>query len=178
MTARASDCSYIVPTPEKINSVKIESQKLVFGDRGRFEIGLASPAATLAGGSEGVIFKYANGATISVRELKAADIMPDIPSKLSLASFMRLVFLHEIGSATSDDQVNADAIRLAMFNGCRKSRYWTLNGVDIFGYAYARGPNDIYHAYYIIDGDKVRYLEIEGTDNFALKTFATMNIRK
>lgn len=177
INAQAESCSYSAPQATVLTSISIDSQRLVLTGPTVLEMGLVQTPVTLAHGPDLLIAKYANGTTLSHREMNAEELRSGSDSALSLADYVRLLFLGEVAGATDMDEQEAQTQRDALRLGCSAVAYKTLDDVEIFSYAQTRMQGERYHAYFILVGDVVHYLDVTGTDAFANRIISTLQKR-
>ncbi|WP_462380572.1 hypothetical protein [Pseudomonas sp. Marseille-QA0892] len=175
--AQSEPCGYTPPEAVEHSPNPISSQRLVLGGPNRLELGLVQAPHTFAHSRDILIAKYANGATFASRQLAESEVRTESNSALSLPDFVRLMFLGAAPAASRQDQKEAQVLRDALRLGCSDPSYRWLDGVDVFGYIQTRQGGERYHAYYVIDGDIVHYLDISGTDAFAEQIISTLHKR-
>lgn len=175
--ALAETCRYTPPPVTPLPSTAIDSPRLVLTGPTVLELGLAQTPATLAHGPDLLIAKYANGALLSHRELSGEELRPDTSSSLSLPDYVRLLFLQTMEGATEQDRQEATLQREALRLGCSVVTHHLLDGVEIFSYSQTRIGGERYHAYFILTGNIVHYLDVVATDAFAKRIISTLKKR-
>lgn len=178
LTAQGREECNVLSSPIELPSPKaIEGQTLMLAGPGRLQLGLGSEAATFAHAPEILMVRYPDGATLSHRRLAETELRVDPAGELPFSDFIRLVFKAEVLDASDADRKEADMVWNSIEQGCTSAKYYRLDGIDIFTYSQTRIGNERYHAFFIIDGGIVHYIDVIDSDTLGPEILATMSKR-
>lgn len=155
----------------------LDGQRLILPGQSRLQVSLGSEAVTFAVVPNMLMIRYADGAVLSYRQLQEEELRSSSLSDLPLADFVRLVFGDDQGAATAGDVEEAKAVWRSILHGCESVRHYQRDGTDVYAYSQVRVDGEQYDAFYVLDEDRVHYIDVIKGRDLAAQILSTLSRR-
>jgi len=173
----AAECNYAPPRLVEQLTTPSDALRVFLAGPGKIKLHLPQAPEYLLQANDMLLIRLVGSGVFSSRPFTVDEARQTKTSRLSVSDYVRLLFLDTAPGASLEDRQEAMQTRKALNFDCRNIAYRRIGGVELFSHHQVRANGEYYHSYYVLDGKKVHYLDITGSDELAESIISTLSKR-